>query len=207
MPYLRWTPQDTLTLKKMYDEGSSNDEIAKALGTSIRAVRTRCQTLQRNEVLSRDRPGTNSFWTPAVYAKLEQMWVHEGLPGSQCAAAIGCSRSAAMSAVRRMGWLRAPGTSRPAKGTKKEAFFVDPDKFVAEKYEAGSSIGDIANVTRTTAGRVRERLERMGYEIVKTPSYTQAVHPMWSMDEDARRQAFYEKFKAGWADVQDRLRA
>jgi hypothetical protein len=36
---------------------------------------------------------------------------------------------------------------------------------------------------------------------------TYNVHPMWSMPEEERRIAFYEKFAAGWAEVQERLEA
>lgn len=43
----------------------------------------------------------------------------------------------------------------------------------------------------------RERVEEVFYK----------VHPMWSMPEDERRIAFYEKFRAGWAEVQERLNA
>lgn len=31
------------------------------------------------------------------------------------------------------------------------------------------------------------------------------MHPMWGMLEDDRRQAFYEKFTAGWSEVLKRL--
>lgn len=42
-------------------------------------------------------------------------------------------------------------------------------------------------------------------EWIDRPAYK--VHPMWSMPEDERRLAFYEKFQQGWAEVQERLNA
>ena len=32
-----------------------------------------------------------------------------------------------------------------------------------------------------------------------------SIHPCWGMSDDDRRQAFYEKFQAGWTEVLKRL--
>jgi hypothetical protein len=54
---------------------------------------------------------------------------------------------------------------------------------------------------------VRDILTEMGCDPHRNDTVSYRVHPMWSMNEDDRRQAFYDKFQAGWKEVLQRLAA
>lgn len=206
MPHLRWKDEHVEILKKMYIEGKRNTDIAAVLGVSVRAIRSKCDTLRRHSEIGFKSEYISSFWTTKVYEQLHQLWVIEGRSGTECAMALSTSRSSILSAVRRKGWHRATDAHRPV-GRKKKAFIENPDKFIVDSFNAGTSISDIARVVGQRVAQVRQHLNAMGYDTTPNRSDSHAVHPMWSMDEDSRRMAFYEKFKAGWAEVQERLQA
>lgn len=59
-----------------------------------------------------------------------------------------------------------------------------------------------------THGSISQKAKRTGCvraKKVSVPKHSGGIHPMWSMEEDARRAEFVAKFNAGWADVQKRL--
>jgi hypothetical protein len=131
------------------------------------------------------------------------MWVIENKSGGEIAKVMGFSRSAILGTVRRRGLLRGPGVFTPKRGRKRT--YRDPDKMMIDRYHAGSSISDIAKTFGTQINTIKARLIALGLDPDRIKTARYEVHPMWGMDEDARRQAFIDKFNKGWAGVLKRV--
>lgn len=83
---------------------------------------------------------------------------------------------------------------------------VDLDmETITALYDKGYSPGSIAKKTGDCRNTVVAALKKSG--IWQDPEPKSAVHPMWSMDEDARRIAFIEKFERGMAELREMNRA
>lgn len=201
-----WTKEENERLEKLYYANLPYPEIADQLGRSTRAIEAHCkQFINVGKLERRDR--RYPVWTHEMYQKLEVMWRDEGKSGQVCAEALGVTRSSVLSAVRRRNLHRDPNAYKNKKGFKPG--YETVEQKIRRRHEEGSSASDIAHHIKTTVRAVEEKMREMGLVPHKNSVLRDIykVHPMWSMDEDARRMAFYEKFQEGWKGVQKRLAA
>lgn len=209
MPKLRttanWSSEDTATLISMYQKGATYAEMSNIFGRSTRAVEAHCGRL-RGVGIIKTREQKLYTWTPEMYQRLEVMWRDDGLSGQSCAEALGVTRSSVLSAVRRRGLHRDPKAGNRLPGYKNNEAV---ESKINRLHSNGSSVSDIAHHIKATVRATTAKMLEMGLEPIRNQVLRDPfkVHPMWSMPEDERRQAFYEKFQEGWKGVQARLSA
>ena len=200
---MKWTDAETDLLLRMYAKGATNQIIAQHIGRSMSSIGSKIELLRREGRISIVRPrigGTD--WTAAEEDKLRELWMG-GETSYICATELNRPRSSIMSKIRRMGMLRGPKTFRP-KGRYPQ--FCTKTS-IRKRYDNGTSSTDIANLLKMKTQAVRDILTEMGCDPHRNDTVSYRVHPMWSMGEDDRRQAFYDKFQAGWKEVLQRLGA
>lgn len=204
-PTSRWSDADTDKLTSLYNSGASYDQMSKVFGRSARAVEAHCSRLRRVGKFHSRGPNC-PVWSLEMYRELAKMWTDEGLSGQACADALGVTRSSVLSAVRRKGLHRDPKAGNRLPGYKN---YEDVEVKINRLHSDGSSVSDIAHHIKATVKATEAKMIEMGLVPLRNPVLRDKynVHPMWSMNEDDRRQAFYEKFQEGWKGVQERLRA
>jgi len=197
-----WTPEETDQVTKMYMSGATDAEMSDALDRTIGSISGQIRTLRAQGRVTHVRPKPDSaFWTVERLQTLKDMW-ENGSSGGSIAKRLDCTRSAVLSRVRGMGLHRGEGTYRPKAGRYKP---IDVNEVIRQRHAVRQHINDIASAARLSVRDVRTRLKDMGLDASELASTIHHVHPMWSMNDDDRRLAFYDKFQKGWAEVQKRL--
>jgi len=200
---MKWSESETDLLLRMYAKGTTNQIIAQHIGRSMSSIGSKIELLRREGRISIVRPrigGTD--WTAAEEDKLRELWMG-GETSYVCSIKLKRPRSSIMSKIRRMGMLRGPKTFRP-KGRYPQ--FCTKTS-IRKRYDNGTSSTDIANLLKMKVQAVRDILTDMGCDPHRNDTVSYRVHPCWSMNDNDRRQYFYEKFQAGWKEVLQRLAA
>lgn len=145
------------------------------------------------------------IWQDADVELAVRMWI-EGSPGSEISKALDgrYTRSSVVGKMNRLGHARDP-MARRKKSVKPKP--VSIDDLIRKRHENGQRPTEISNALKMATSDVVMRLEGMGLDPRQNVPTHYQVHPMWSLPENERRIAFYEKFSAGWAEVQARLEA
>lgn len=149
-------------------------------------------------------------WAPEDAETAAEMW-QEGKSATQISRVLQGrhSRNSVISKMSRMGvqtpTMPSQGRAKPPKPKRvpKPPKLTRDDRITALN-EQGYIPRDIASKFSVRTHVILEALHRLGLK----PNLSAGgyhMHPMWSMGEDDRRQAFYEKFTAGWVDVLKRL--
>lgn len=144
-------------------------------------------------------------WLKADTEYALKLW-KEGLSAGQIAQALDYkyTRNAVLGKMNRMGYARNPTKVQEPKRGRHPKFNMEAS--VAKKHGEGQLPASIANMLKITTPQVLEIMAKLGLDPRDNVIEPYRVHPMWSMDEDARRLAFSDKFRTGWAKVQERLR-
>ena len=200
---MKWTDDETQVLLRLYAQGATNQQIAEGVKRTISSVAWRIETLRGNGRISIVRPrfgGTD--WTVREEDKLRKLW-EGGATSYVCATELSRPRSSIMSKIRRMGMLRGQKTFKPVGRYPK---FCSKTS-IRKRYDNGTSSTDIANLLKMKTQAVRDILTEMGCDPHRNDTVSYRVHPCWSMNDNDKRQYFYEKFQAGWTEVLQRLDA
>ena len=155
-------------------------------------------------------PKSNIAWPQSDVEQAAAMW-KEGMSGGEISKAMGgkYSRTAVIGKMNRIGLARAPVIVRPPVDRMKKwgrPIKEDYTADIIERHDRGQRPSEIANRVGMKTDEVIEILKANDIDAEENIHPPYQVHPMWSMPEDERRQAFYEKFSKGWAEVQERLR-
>ena len=127
------------------------------------------------------------------------------------------SRNSVISKMQRMG-VQTPTLpahqlyNKNPKPKVKRPIRVRPPRTTIEErvlsmHNRGLDAGDIADRLKKRKHDAVAILAKLGIDPDSNRPVHYKVHPMWSMSEDDRRQAFYAKFQAGWVHVLERLNA
>ena len=200
---MKWTDAETDLLLRMYAKGTTNQIIAQHIGRSMSSIGSKIELLRREGRISIVRPrigGTD--WTVREEDKLRKLW-EGGATSYVCATELNRPRSSIMSKIRRMGMLRGQKTFKPVGRYPK---FCSKTS-IRKRYDNGTSSTDIANLLKMKTQAVRDILTEMGCDPHRNDTVSYRVHPCWSMNDNDKRQYFYEKFQSGWTEVLQRLDA
>lgn len=142
-------------------------------------------------------------WPEADEKEAVRLW-ETGMSASQISKAMGgkYSRSAVLGKMSRAGRLRAPQPKPP----KKEKVKMTIEDRIRYRHLSRQSPSEIGATLHMLKAEVIAKLIEMGLDPRDNVPEPYHVHPMWNMEEDARRAEFVDKYERGMKAVRQRLR-
>lgn len=209
----KWSKDELDKLIHLLGQNLSDTQIAERLQRSQSSITAKVSRLQKAGLGRwRKRGRTLTLWTQDDEDTASRMW-REGSSASSISKALDGrhSRNAVIGKMYRLGVdtpvqqpvALKPKNPRPKRVAKPAPLTVDEK--IIRLHKNGIKTSDIACRQKVRKSVVVDILLKAGMDVAANDPRHYSVDPMWSMNEDDRRMAFYTKFQSGWAEVLKRL--